>query len=138
MTDIARVPLEPHLYGPPDGPGIAYFYKESNPAFAEILMSTRVQTITAEWTAQVMSTYIGRIAPRSDPGSPQSLAGSVRAEVYVGGFKSDRWVGEISVESPYAAADEFGRHSPAEGQNNSTYEGSHDLRESLYQHLRPI
>ncbi|QSM01070.1 hypothetical protein SEA_NANOSMITE_25 [Mycobacterium phage Nanosmite] len=134
MANVGRphklATLEPTLYG-----GIAYFYKEPNPALTEILVGALVQTLVADYTAKVVANYMTRVSGRSDPEDPESLAGSVRAEVFIGGFKTDRWVGEITVGVEYALADEFGRHSPAEGQHNSTYEGSGDLRGALYAEL---
>ena len=131
---MAEAMLEPNLYG-----GRYYFYLEPNPALTEILMGPRLQAITAEWTAKVVTGYLTRLEGRGAGGGP--LAGSVRAEVFIGGYKTDRWVGQIVVGGggvTYAAADEFGRSNPVEGQNNSTYEGSHDLREALYAELPRI
>ncbi|AER26074.1 hypothetical protein SSEA_SKINNY_22 [Mycobacterium phage Skinny] len=130
MTNRSRAVLEPNLYG-----GIAYFYQEPNPALSEILLSTDVEMLVASYTERVATNYIARVSGRSDPSDPTSLAGAVRASVFIGGYKNDRHVGEITVGVEYAMADEFGRHSPADGQNNSTYEGSGDLRAALYAEL---
>lgn len=116
--------LYPNLYG-----GISFFYQESNPAQAEILIGPRMQAIVAEYTFKVMESYLNRIAPRSDSGA---MLGSTYASVQIGGYKNDRWVGEITVGVEYAMADEFGRDTPQGGQNSSTYEGSGDLRAALY------
>ncbi|QNJ56829.1 hypothetical protein SEA_REINDEER_19 [Mycobacterium phage Reindeer] len=127
MTNRSLAVLEPNLYG-----GVAYFYAEPNPALSEILIGPELHALTADYTARVVADYVTRVSGRSDPESPESLAGSVSAEVFIGGYKTDRWIGEIVVGVEYALADEFGRHDPAEGQNNSTYEGSGDLRGALY------
>lgn len=125
--------LYPNLYR-----GVAYFYKESNPAQAEILRSPQMQAVVADYTSKVLAAYIGRIAPRSKSGR---MLDSVNAEVFIGGFKNDRWVGEVRVEVEYAMADEFGRdefdmeHGDfASGASITVggYEGSRDLRDALY------
>lgn len=109
------------LYGPP------------NPALSEILKSARLRTIVAEKTAQVAAVYVNRITPRSKSGR---LRDGVQADVLIGGFSKDRWVGEVRSTAEYAATDEFGRKNPAPGQRGSVYEGSHDLRDSLYSVLK--
>ena len=131
MANNAFARLEPNLYG-----GRYYFYLWPNPALTEILVSSKLQAITAEWTARVMANYASRIGAR--PNATGHLLSTVRAEVFIGGYKSDRWIGQITVGAEYASADEFGRSDPAEGQNDSTYEGSHDLREALYAELPAI
>lgn len=119
--------LYPNLYG-----GVAYFYKEPNPRWTEILVGPRVKNIVAEWTAKVAASYVERVTPRSKSGE---LVNSVDTAVFIGGFKGDRWVGEITVGVEYAMADEFGRDG-SDGQG--AYDGSGDLRGALYAHLRPI
>ena len=101
------------IYGPP------------NPVLAEILLSERMNTIVAEYTAKVATAYTQRLGKRSSG----PLLNTIRAETFVGGYKHDRRVGQVSVGSPslpYSAADEFGRNKYAQ------YDGSHDLRDSLY------
>lgn len=127
------VSLEPSLYG-----GLAYFYAKKNAAFSEILLGDKLLGITSEWTATVLASYIAKVSPRSDPSNATSMAGATRAEVFIGGYEGDRWIGQIVVGVEYAMADEFGRHAPAEGQNDSTYEGSGALRAALYENLPRI
>lgn len=125
-------PLYPNLYG-----GVAFFYAKHNPALTEVLIGGRLQGIVAEYTSKVYASYATRLADRKhvDDEHPGQMLSSTRAEVFIGGYEDDRWIGQITVDVPYAMADEFGRHSPAEGQNNSTYEGSGDLRGALYENL---
>ncbi|MBB5167207.1 hypothetical protein [Mycobacterium sp. AZCC_0083] len=136
MLQVAEEePLQPALYG-----NVAYFYKKHNPAFTEILVGPRLFNITAEWTGKVYESYMTRLISRkhADDEHPGLMESSTRAEVFIGGYEGDRWIGQITVAVPYAVADEFGRHSPAPGQNNSIYEGSGDLRGALYEHLPRI
>lgn len=127
--------LQPHCEG-----GVAYFYAKPNPALSEILLGERVQGLTAEWTAKVGFSYIAKLQARTktDDRHPGLLESTVDANVFVGGYENDRWVGEITVGADYALADEFGRHMPAAGQHGSTYEGHGDLRASLYENLPAI
>lgn len=130
MADTAK--LDPNLYG-----GIAYFYEEPNPALAEILLGSGVRDLSYEYTARVTANYLTRLGARKhiDDRHIGGLEGAVRPEVYIGGYKSDRWIGEVNVDIEYAMTDEMGRHTPAEGQRGSTYEGSHDLSGALYAEL---
>lgn len=130
MAETAK--LEPNLYG-----GIAYFYADPNPAFTQILIGNLVRDIVYEYTARVTANYLTRLQGRKhlDDDHIGELEGSVRLEVYIGGYKDDRWVGEIVVDCEYAMADEMGRHTPAPGQHGSVYEGSHDLSGALYAEL---
>lgn len=133
--DIEFVALEPNLYG-----GIAFFYEEPNPALSEMFVGDRLLGIVSEYTGKVYENYMTRLASRkhADDDHPGAMEQATRAEVFVGGYKGDRWIGQITVAIEYAQADEYGRHSPAEGQNESTYAGSHDLRGALYAELPPI
>lgn len=119
------------------GGGSYYFYPNPNPALTQILVGERLQAVTAEYTAKVGFSYIAKLQARShtDDRHPSFMESQVDANVFIGGYEDDRWVGEIRVGVDYALADEFGRHRPAEGQHGSTYEGHGDLRESLYENL---
>lgn len=130
MAETAR--LDPNLYG-----GIAYFYEDPNPCLAEILIGERTQGVVYEYTARVTANYLTRLGDRKHSGDrhPGDMAGSVRPDVFIGGYKDDRWIGEVTVEVEYAMADEMGRHTPADGQNKSVYDGSHDLSGALYSEL---
>lgn len=130
MAETAK--LDPNLYG-----GSAYFYADPNPALAQILLGDRMRDSTYEYTARVTANYLTRLwaRPHFNDQHVGELEGSVRPEVFIGGYKSDRWVGEINVDVDYALADEMGRHTPAEGQRGSVYEGSHDLTGALYAEL---
>ena len=142
MAKHNLVELEPALG---TAPGLYYFYPEPNPALTEILIGSRLQFIVAEWTAKVMASYVARIAPRSKSGE---MLGSVDANVFIGGYKNDRWVGEITVGVEYAMADEFGRSdyelehgdfiSSGGAYTVGGYDGSGDLRGALYEHLPAI
>lgn len=131
--------LEPNLGG-----GEYFFYPKPNPALTEILVSQRLQAVTAEWTAKVGMTYLAKLGarPHIDDRHPGALEAGIDANVFIGGYESDRWVGEISDGGSdsvtYALADEYGRHSPSRGQHGSTTQGHHDLRDSLYENLPPI
>lgn len=100
-----------------------FLYDDPNPALAAILVSSQMDAIVSDYTAKVAATYIQRIGPRTDSGD---LAAGVQANVFIGGYKNDRIVGEVSSTAEHAAADELGRHE------FNPYEGSHDLRDSLY------
>jgi hypothetical protein len=127
--------LEPALGG-----GSYFFYPKPNPALTEILVSEELQGVTADWTAKVGFAYVAKIQARTRTNDrhPSHLESTVDANVFIGGYEDDRWVGEISVGADYALADEFGRHTPAPGQHGSTYEGHGDLRSALYENLPPI
>lgn len=130
MAETAK--LEPNLGG-----GEYYFYPKPNPALTQILLNDRVRDLVYEYTARVTLNYLTRLwsRPHLDDDHVGTLEGSVRPEVFIGGFENDRWVGQVSVDVEYALADEWGRHSPAPGQHGSVYEGSHDLRDALYAEL---
>lgn len=131
--------LEPNVEG-----GVAFFYPKPNPALSEILLGQRLQDVTSDWTHKVAVTYVTKLAarPHFDDRHPGALEAGVDAEVFVGGYENDRWVGEISDGGAnsitYALADEYGRHDPSPGQRGSTTQGHHDLADSLYEHLPPI
>lgn len=127
--------LEPNLGG-----GAYFFYPKPNPALSQILVGERLQATTAEWTAKVGFAYISKLQARTRTNDrhPSYMESTVDASVFVGGYENDRWVGEVRVGADYALADEWGRHTPAEGQHGSTYEGHHDLRDSLYENLPQI
>ncbi|WP_099021273.1 hypothetical protein [Mycolicibacterium palauense] len=114
--------------------GSAYFYADPNPGLAKILTGDHVFTLVSDYVTRVMETYIAKLYARSPDSDHDatSMANSVYGEVFIGGYRDDRWVGQITVAVEYAAADEFGRHS------YNPYEGSHDLRDSLYEHLPAI
>lgn len=97
-----------------------------NPAIAEFLLGDRLKAVVAEYTARVMTTYISRVEGRKKYKSGNELENSVRGDIFLGGFRTDRWVGQVVSTVEYAAADELGRTAYA------PYEGHHDLRDSLY------
>lgn len=134
-SDYGPDQLIPNLYG-----NIAFFYAEPNPALTEALAGDRLLGIVSDYTGRVWDSYMTKLASRRHASDehPGQMASLTRAEVFIGGYKDDRWIGQITVGVEYAMADEFGRHEPAEGQNHSTYEGSGDLRGALYEHLPPI
>lgn len=130
MAETAK--LEPNLYG-----GIAFFYEEPNPALTEILIDGRVRDVVYEYTARVTVNYLTRLWSRKHYRDDHvgELEAGVRPEVFIGGYKSDRWIGEVVSEAVYAMADEEGRHTPAPGQNHSVTQGHHDLAGALYAEL---
>lgn len=99
------------LYGPP------------NVALAEILIGPRMYGIVAEYIAKVLSHYVTVQGAHS---KSFALMESVEAKIDIGGYKRDRWVGQISVGVEYALATEYGRHAYA------PYAGNKNLRSSLY------
>lgn len=128
-------------FGPNYENGRTYFlYAKPNPALAEILLGDRVRDVTWDWTAKVGGSYVAKLQARThtDDRHPSYLESTVDASVYIGGYESDRWVGEIKVGADYALADEYGRHTPSPGQHGSTTEGHHDLADSLYENLPQI
>jgi hypothetical protein len=130
MAETAR--LEPNLYG-----GTAYLYAAPNPALTQSLIGNGVRDAVYEYTARVTVNYLTRMWARKrvDDKHPGELENAVRPEVFIGGHKGDRWVGEVNVDVEYAMADEEGRHTPAPGQRGSVYAGSHDLSGALYAEL---
>lgn len=98
-------------------------YPDPNPALAQVLTGPGMKAVVVDYTAKVTSVFTSRISGRAKSG--EQIA-HVSADVHVGGSKGDRWVGEVTSGVEYAAADEEGRH------RYNPYEGSHDLRESLY------
>lgn len=124
------------------GGGTYYLYPNPNPRLSEILVGNGVRDVVAEYLMRVEATYATAIMSRPshrthEPGDP-SLENSIVPEIYIGGFENDRWVGELHVTARYAMADEVGREDPAPGQNDSTTEGHHSLRDALYAHLPQI
>lgn len=100
-----------------------HFLYFPNRALVQIMTSARMDAVVTDYTAKVAATYLQRIAPRSNSGG---LAEGVSASTFIGGHRKDRVVGEVVSGAVYAAADELGRHE------FNPYEGSHDLRDSLY------
>lgn len=98
-------------------------YPDPNPALAQVLTGPGMKAVVVDYTAKVTSVFTSRIAGRARSGNQVS---NVSADAHIGGRRGDRWVGEITSGAEYAAADELGRHK------YNPYEGSHDLRESLY------
>lgn len=119
-VEVSEKPWYVVTYGPP------------NKALAEVLLDGRLAKIVEDYTAQVASNYRTMLESRS--GNPPRLASTIQATVNpYWGFKRDRWVGEVSVgseQSPYGAADEFGRNQYA------PYRGSADLENALRMVLR--
>lgn len=113
-----------HLYGPP------------NEVLAEILIGPRMYSIVASYTAKVLSNYITRQGAepykdlkrqyRAGGHPPGQLLESVEAKIDIGGFKHDRWTGQISVGVVYGGAEEYGRKKYAE------YAGNKNLRQALH------
>lgn len=117
------------------GGGRYYLYDYPNPALTEALIGPRLGEIVADWQLKVLATYVGRLADRPHIGDkhPGAMAAAATAlPPRIGGYRGDRWIGEIVVEIEYASADEFGRDAYA------PYEGHHDLREALYLNLPAI
>lgn len=129
MADLQTQRLEPALGG-----GLYFFYPQPNPALTEILIGMPLQGIVGDWTAKVLATYVGRLGDRPHKGDPHPglMAEATRPEVFIGGYKHDRWIGQITVGVEYASADEFGRDA------YNPYAGHHDLRDALLQNLPRI
>lgn len=109
-------------------------YPYPNPALTQILVSEQLGKVVADYTSKVAAVYTQRLTGRKRIGDrhPGLMQNNIKAAVHIGGLKNDRVVGEITVSTDYAAADEFGRHA------YNPYEGSHDLRDSLYSILPPV
>ncbi len=91
-----------------------------NPAVAGLLRSEGIRDLVQGKVNQALVLYRQTVAKRSG-----DLAKSARAEVVIGGVRSDRWVGRLTVGSdsaPYAASHEFGAQERA---------GAHDLNAVL-------
>lgn len=102
-----------------------------NPAITEFLLGDRLQGVVAEYTAKVGASYVQRLGNRPHKGDkhPGAIESTVDLSVFLGGYRTDRWVGEVtagSAEFPYALADEEGRYA------YNAYPGHHDLRDSLH------
>lgn len=111
----------------------AYFYKNPNKCFAEILRGAELEAIVADWTLKVALAYSAKLRARP-PAKGDKHRGQMEQSIVAdiiqgGGYKGDRVVGQITVNVEYASADEFGRDA------YNQYEGSHDLRETLYENL---
>lgn len=114
---------EVKLYGPP------------NPALAAILVGTRLRSIVGSYTLMVAGQYMVRqgAMPYRDRGRQHRAGGhrpgqsveNIEAGVDIGGFKKDRWVGQITIGVEYSGASEYGRKKYAR------YRGNSNLRESL-------
>lgn len=82
--------------------------------------------IVYDYAKKVESVYISKLGSRSSG----ALLSTVETSLpFIGGYKNDRYIGEVKVGSarrPYGAADEFGRTKYAQ------YDGSGDLRDSLH------
>lgn len=103
-------------------------YPYPNPALTEILLGERLGAVVGEYTAKVVSVFTSSMAgrPRIGDKHPGLMIENTTASVHIGGNKNDRVIGEILVDVPYAAADEFGRHA------YNPYAGHHDLRNALH------
>jgi hypothetical protein len=117
------------------------FYGPPNPAFANILLSPRMQAIVATNLAKVLASFLvkqkqsqtpykdrGR-AGRAGGHPPGQLMEETRAEVHVGsaapGLAADRWVGQITIGVVYAGASTYGRKAYAQ------YSGTYNLQQAL-------
>lgn len=129
MVELADHYLEPTLGGN------NFLYPDPNPALAQILIGPGMDAIVTENTAKVLSIFVSGISSRpidpTDRHRGQMLANTT-AEVKVGGYKNDRFVGEIRVGVDYGASDQYGRKSPSPGQHGSTYAGHYALTTALY------
>lgn len=136
-----------------------YLYEKPNPALTQLLVSPKLRSIVTDWLAKVEATYMADLMSRKshhrDGGGMRwnlsdddiyadnytggdaepHLYECVDSEVFIGGYENDRWVAELRNTSPYAMADEVGRHMPSEGQHGSTTQGHHSLTNALYAHL---
>jgi hypothetical protein len=112
------------LYGPP------------NKALAQILLGPGMYAIVAGYTAKVVSNYVTRQSGerykdpkrqyRAGGHPPGATLQSLEASVEIGGFRNDRWTGQISVGVVYAGAGEYGRKKYA------PYAGTANLRQALH------
>lgn len=137
MAELVREYGSYYLEDPRTGEPGANLYPAPNPAISEFLLDDRLQAVVAEYTTRTGMNYIARLGNR--PGRaknvdehPGALAGTVRLTVFVGGYRADRWVGQVTVgddEIVYAMADEVGRHQ------YNPYPGHHDLRDALHDEL---
>ena len=117
--------------------GDTFFYPAPNPALTQILVGDRLGAVVGDYTLRVAINYIQRLADRPHIGDDHvgRLASTVNTDMFIGGFKNDRHVGEVTVgggDAPYGAADQYGRNAYAQ------YEGLHDLTDALYAELRPL
>lgn len=103
-------------------------YPYPNPALTAVLVGPKLEACVTEYTSKVVGVYAQKMAnrPRKGDRHPGKSLQSMSAEVSIGGYKHDRWVGEISVGTEYALADEYGRKA------YNPYRGHGDLRESLH------
>jgi hypothetical protein len=100
-----------------------FLYDKPNKALRQILCSAKMDAIVTEYATKVAAAYVQRVGPRSKSGD---LAAHVSVHTYIGGYDKGRVVGEVVSSSGHALVDEFGRDA------FNPYEGSHDLRDSLY------
>ncbi|ATN93983.1 neck protein [Mycobacterium phage Kumao] len=103
-------------------------YPDPNPALTAILVGPELKAAVIDKTHQVVAVYTQKLAnrPRKGDRHPGNMLRHTKGVVDIGGYRKDRWVGEVSVKTAYAAADELGR------KQYNPYQGSHDLQESLY------
>lgn len=125
MADLQEYGFESVL------PGGTFFFAEPNPALSAVLVGDRLLAIVTDHTSRVAINYIQRLGDRPHIGDDHigQMASTVSTEVFIGGYKNDRHVGQVMVGSVYAAADEFGRDAYAQ------YDGHHDLSGALYAEL---
>jgi hypothetical protein len=102
---------------------------EPNPAIAAFLMSSRCRAIVSERAQMAQMLYQARVARRSS-----LLAKAARAHTEIGGVRSDRWIGVLSVHDAieYEAAHEFGYTSRKGSRAKRRFvPGAHDLNAVL-------
>lgn len=98
--------------------------KDPNPALTQIAISSEMRSLMREKIEIAQALYRDEVAHRTG-----NLARSARVETFIGGPKSDRWIGHLIVEATYAASHEFGTD---DGDERITA-AAHDLNRVLNQ-----
>lgn len=115
-------------------------YPYPNPALANILLGSRMQSIIAQGIAKILTVFLNLQAAevyqdpkrqyRAGGHPPGQLMAQTTASVDVGsaapGKPADRWTGQITVGVEYAGAEFYGRHAYAE------YAGNRNLQQALH------
>jgi hypothetical protein len=92
-----------------------------NPALNEIAIGAPLRELCATKGLEVRTIWDGIAGLRTG-----RMILSADVTTYIGGYDKKRWVTEVTVHVPYAAAEELGRHA------YNPYEGTHALNHALH------
>jgi hypothetical protein len=100
-----------------------------NPALGAILKSSEMRSLVQEKAEMAQALYRDLVRKRTG-----QLARSARVSTYIGGARNDRWIAEMIVDAPHAAAHEFGvGDKPGSLPKTAVHAAADDLNQVLGQ-----